>query len=71
LSLSIIFTVLRSGKATERTNDDYDLDDMLVSKAAAKKNEMLEDVRRINSAAAEQLSEGSVYIVKSSEVFIY
>ncbi len=54
------FAVLRSGKATERTNDDYDLDDMLVSKAAAKKNEMLEDVRRINRAAAEQLSEGSV-----------
>jgi hypothetical protein len=68
--LSIIFTVLRSGKATERTYDDYDLDDMLVSKAAAKKNEMLEDVRRINRAAAEQLSEGSVHIVKSSEVLM-
>ena len=50
-----IYTV---GKATERTTDDYDLDDMIVSKAAAKKNEELEDVRRLNRAAADQLAEG-------------
>jgi len=36
---------------------------MMVSKAAAKKNEQLEDVRRLNRAAADQLAEGNFFVV--------
>ena len=62
-----IYTV---GKATERTTDDYDLDDMIVSKAAAKKNEELEDVRRLNRAAADQLAEGGSNVKFIRKVFL-
>jgi hypothetical protein len=55
-----------AGKATERTTDDYDLDDMMVSKAAAKKNEELEDVRRLNRAAADQLAEGNLLLAPTA-----
>ena len=40
----------------EKTNDDFDVDDMMISKYAGKRSEELEDVRMKNKAAAEQMS---------------
>lgn len=42
-------------KANERTNDEYDMDDMLVTRAARKKNEEQEEAKSLNRAAAQQL----------------
>ncbi len=41
--------------ANDRTNEDFDMDDMLVSKAARKKNEEKEEAKQLNKAAAKQL----------------
>ena len=40
----------------EKTNDDFDVDDMMISKYAGKRSEELEDVKIKNKAAAEQMS---------------
>jgi len=40
----------------EKTNDDFDVDDMMISKVAGKRSEEQEDVKRRNRAAAEQMA---------------
>ena len=40
----------------EKTNDDFDVDDMMISKVAGKHSEEQEDVKRRNRAAAEQMA---------------
>jgi len=40
----------------EKTNDDFDVDDMMISKVAGKRSEEQEDVKRKNRAAAEQMA---------------
>jgi len=45
-----------AGKATDRTDEEYDLDDMIVSKAAGKQNEQQENEKRTQKAVAEQLA---------------
>lgn len=40
----------------EKTNDDFDVDDMMISKVAGKQSEEQEDVKRKNRAAAEQMA---------------
>ena len=40
----------------EKTNDDFDVDDMMISKYAGKRSEELEEVKMKNKAAAEQMS---------------
>ena len=44
-----------AGAAKERTNDDYDMDDMLVTTAARKKNIDKEEAKALNKAAAKQV----------------
>ena len=44
-----------AGKA-EKTNDDFDVDDMMISKVAGKRSEDQEDIKRKNRAAAEQMA---------------
>eukprot|EP00092_Neocalanus_flemingeri_P033318 GFUD01036233.1.p1 GENE.GFUD01036233.1~~GFUD01036233.1.p1 ORF type:complete len:820 (+),score=317.06 GFUD01036233.1:41-2500(+) len=41
---------------TEKTNDDFDMDDMIVSTAAGKQSEELEDIKRKNKAVSNQLA---------------
>jgi len=44
-----------AGKA-EKTNDDFDMDDMIITKAAGKQSEELEDIKRKNKAVSNQLA---------------
>jgi len=44
-----------AGKA-EKTNDDFDVDDMMISKAAGKQSEELEDIKRKNKAVSNQMA---------------
>ena len=46
----------RLGSKAEKTNDDFDMDDMIVSKAAGKQSEELEDIKRKNKAVSNQLA---------------
>ena len=39
----------------EKTNDDFDVDDMMISKVAGKRSEEQEDIKNKNRAAAEQM----------------
>ena len=50
----IINSGTRSSFSPEKTNDDFDVDDMMISKVAGKRSEEQEDVKRRNRAAAEQ-----------------
>lgn len=40
-----------TNSACDKTNDDFDMDDMMVTKAARKKNEELEEAKKLNKAA--------------------
>jgi len=46
----------RLGSKAEKTNDDFDMDDMIISKAAGKQSEELEDIKRKNKAVANQMA---------------
>jgi len=46
----------RLGSKAEKTNDDFDVDDMIVSKAAGKQSEELENIKRKNKAVSNQLA---------------
>ena len=40
----------------EKTNDDFDVDDMMISKVAGKRSEEQDDLKRMNRAAADQMA---------------
>jgi len=46
----------RLGSKAEKTNEDFDMDDMIVSKAAGKQSEELENIKRKNKAVSNQLA---------------
>lgn len=46
----------RLGSKAEKTNDDFDMDDMIISKAAGKQSEELEDIKRKNKAVSNQMA---------------
>lgn len=46
----------RLSSKAEKTNDDYDVDDMIITKAAGKRCEEMEDIKRKNKAASNQMA---------------
>merc|ERR1719167_2121728 len=47
-----------AAKSHDKLNDDFDMDDMLVSRAAAKKDENVEEAKLKNRVAVQQASYG-------------